>query len=200
MTAISKIPGMNAMALFHDQCAVYFDMNALASVGTIPPAIVFTYIGTGTQMYDLIQKTASEKSDGKLNQLTFGNSSQGNSSGNAFRTVEEAAKQDATAQRRKPTRGGGSWDAEIVVRCKNGSAARDAAEAAAEATFEAAQDPKVNRILVVYFAANAGSKDRYMGSAMFASAIRDFDDQQIARWTDHLEKQVKAMPGGQFLH
>ena len=61
MTAISKIPAMNAMGLFHDQCAAYFDMNALTSVGTIPPAIVFTYIGTGTQTYDLIQKTAARK-------------------------------------------------------------------------------------------------------------------------------------------
>jgi hypothetical protein len=61
MYALSKVPAMNAMSLFHDQCAVYLDMNMLTSVGTIPPAIVFTYIGTGTQTYDLIQKTASAK-------------------------------------------------------------------------------------------------------------------------------------------
>lgn len=58
MIAVSKIPGMNAMALFHDQFCAYFHTGALTTVGTIPPAVLFTYIGTGTQTYDLIQKTA----------------------------------------------------------------------------------------------------------------------------------------------
>ncbi len=57
MTAVSRVPAMNAMALLHDHLAFYFDMNPLTSVGTIAPAIYVTFIGTGTQMYDLIQKT-----------------------------------------------------------------------------------------------------------------------------------------------
>lgn len=61
MTSVSRIPGMNAMSVFHDQWAVSWDMNALTTVGTIAPAIVLTYTGTGTQYYELLRKTAVEK-------------------------------------------------------------------------------------------------------------------------------------------
>lgn len=43
MTAVSRIPGMNAMALFHDNWAVTWDMNAFTSVTSIVPAVVLTY-------------------------------------------------------------------------------------------------------------------------------------------------------------
>lgn len=57
MTGVSKVPGMNAMSVFHDQWAVSWDMNAIASGATIAPAVVLTYVGTGAPVYDLIQRT-----------------------------------------------------------------------------------------------------------------------------------------------
>jgi hypothetical protein len=54
MTSVSRVPGMNAMSVFHDQWAVSWDMNTMTSVGTIVPATVLTYIGTGAPEYDLI--------------------------------------------------------------------------------------------------------------------------------------------------
>lgn len=61
----SKIPGMNAMAVFHDQWAINWDMNAVTTAATIPPAIVLTYIGTGGPSYDLIRKSNIETSTQK---------------------------------------------------------------------------------------------------------------------------------------
>lgn len=61
MTSVSRIPGMNAMSVFHDQWAVSWDMNTLTSVGTIAPAVVLTYTGTGTQYFELLRKTAADK-------------------------------------------------------------------------------------------------------------------------------------------
>jgi hypothetical protein len=60
MTTISRVPGMNAMALFHDQWSVSWDMSTLTSIGTIGPAIVLTYVGIGTPFFDLLQKTNIE--------------------------------------------------------------------------------------------------------------------------------------------
>jgi hypothetical protein len=73
MTAISKVPGWNAMSLFHDQWCVSWDMSAFTSIATIGPAIVLTYVGIGTPFFDLLQKTnikaATEKTDSET-QLT----------------------------------------------------------------------------------------------------------------------------------
>lgn len=61
MTGVSKIPGMNAMSVFHDHWAVSWDMSNLASGATIGPAVVLTYIGTGAPVFDNIQEQASRK-------------------------------------------------------------------------------------------------------------------------------------------
>jgi hypothetical protein len=61
MIAVSKIPGMNAMSVLHDQWAVSWNMNAFTTVATIPPAVVLTYIGTGSPYYDKLQSIAAEQ-------------------------------------------------------------------------------------------------------------------------------------------
>jgi hypothetical protein len=61
MTGVSRVPGMNAMSVFHDNWAVSWDMGPVTTVATIPPAIVLTYIGTGAPYYDRIEKTAIER-------------------------------------------------------------------------------------------------------------------------------------------
>lgn len=58
MTAVSKVPGMNAMAMFHDNWAVSWDMNNFTTAGTILPATVLTYIGTGSSYYATLQRAA----------------------------------------------------------------------------------------------------------------------------------------------
>lgn len=58
MTSVSKVPGMNAMALFHDQWMIKWDPGTLTTAATIIPAIVLTYTGTGAPYYDHLQKTA----------------------------------------------------------------------------------------------------------------------------------------------
>lgn len=63
MTAASRIPGMNAMAVFHDTWSVSWDMNAFTNVATIVPAVVLTYIGTGAPYFDKLQdKTVASSS------------------------------------------------------------------------------------------------------------------------------------------
>lgn len=57
MTAVSKVPGMNAMALFHDTWAVSWNMGMTETVSTILPATVLTYVGTGAPVYTKIQTT-----------------------------------------------------------------------------------------------------------------------------------------------
>ena len=47
MQAVAKIPGMNAMSVFHDHWAVSWDMGSFTTVASIPPAVVITYVGTG---------------------------------------------------------------------------------------------------------------------------------------------------------
>ncbi|WP_291078129.1 hypothetical protein [Hyphomonas sp.] len=64
MTGVSKIPGMNAMSVFHDQWAINWEMDPVSSALTIPPATVITYIGTGGPSYDLIRESAIEN-DGR---------------------------------------------------------------------------------------------------------------------------------------
>ena len=67
MTAISKIPGMNAMSVFHDQWCVSWKFDqvpiagSVATVATIPPAVVLTYIGAGSPFYEKLQETGTQK-------------------------------------------------------------------------------------------------------------------------------------------
>lgn len=65
MTGLSRVPGMQAMAVFHDQWAISWDMGALATSATILPAIVITYVGTGAPYYASLRQTAL---DNALNQ------------------------------------------------------------------------------------------------------------------------------------
>jgi hypothetical protein len=65
MTAVSKIPGMNAMSVFHDQLCVSwkFDQTPLggaATVATIPPAVVLTYVGAGSPYYEKLQEAGTK--------------------------------------------------------------------------------------------------------------------------------------------
>lgn len=60
MTSVSRVPGMNAMSVFHDQWAISWDMNSIASPATIIPAVVLTYVGTGAPYYQLIQSSATK--------------------------------------------------------------------------------------------------------------------------------------------
>jgi hypothetical protein len=78
MNAVAKVPGMNAMALFHDQWAISWNMDALTLRATIAPAVMLTYVGTAAPVYDLIQKTNVEgtaesesSSDPVLQRATF---------------------------------------------------------------------------------------------------------------------------------
>lgn len=57
MQSVAKVPGMNAMGLFHDKWAFAWDMNSLTNKATIAPAIVITYFGTPAPINDLIQET-----------------------------------------------------------------------------------------------------------------------------------------------
>jgi hypothetical protein len=63
MQAVSKVPGMNAMSLFHDKWSVSWDMDAFTNVATIVPAVVLTYTGTGAPYYEKLQETAVDKTD-----------------------------------------------------------------------------------------------------------------------------------------
>lgn len=57
MTGISRIPGMNAMSVFHDQWMISWDKGTLVTVSTIIPATVLTYTGTGAGYYDYLKDT-----------------------------------------------------------------------------------------------------------------------------------------------
>lgn len=61
MTAVSRVPGMNAMSLLHDEFAVSWKLGDVATVASIPPAIVITYIGTGAPYYMHLEQTAVAK-------------------------------------------------------------------------------------------------------------------------------------------
>jgi hypothetical protein len=60
MTAVSRIPGMNTMALFHDTWSVSWDMDAFTNVASIVPAVVLTYTGTGAPYFDRLEQTATK--------------------------------------------------------------------------------------------------------------------------------------------
>jgi hypothetical protein len=55
MTAVSRVPGMNAMAVFHDTWSVSWRMPPGINELTIMPATVLTYTATGAPMTDRIQ-------------------------------------------------------------------------------------------------------------------------------------------------
>ncbi|HBO5516255.1 TPA: hypothetical protein L4559_005184 [Pseudomonas aeruginosa] len=61
MQGVSRIPGMQAMAVFHDEWAISWDMGALATPATILPAIVVTYVGLGAPYYETLQQTAVDR-------------------------------------------------------------------------------------------------------------------------------------------
>ncbi|WP_223508775.1 MULTISPECIES: hypothetical protein [unclassified Pseudomonas] len=58
MTSVSRIPGINAMSVFHDQWAISWDMGTITLPTTIIPAVVLTYTGTGAPYYELLRKTS----------------------------------------------------------------------------------------------------------------------------------------------
>jgi hypothetical protein len=60
MITISKYPGMNAMALLHDQLSYSMNFDPVTNVWTIVPATVVTYYGTGAPAEDQIRKTAED--------------------------------------------------------------------------------------------------------------------------------------------
>jgi hypothetical protein len=68
MTGVSKVPGMNTMAMFHDQWAVSWKMGDAATIATIYPATVLTYVGTGAPLYTQIQTTVVSSAKGASQQ------------------------------------------------------------------------------------------------------------------------------------
>ncbi|MCE4548106.1 MULTISPECIES: hypothetical protein [unclassified Caballeronia] len=61
MVGVSKIPGMQAMAIFHDTWTVGWKSDALIKTSIIP-AIVLTYVGTTAPVFERLDKTVVEKS------------------------------------------------------------------------------------------------------------------------------------------
>ena len=68
MRTVAKIPGMNAMGLFHDKWVVSWNMSSTFNKLTIFPAILLTYYGTGAPLSVNIAETVSSQS-----QLASGN-------------------------------------------------------------------------------------------------------------------------------
>lgn len=64
MQALSRIPGMNTMSVFHDQWSLNFQMDPLTNMTSIVPAIYLTYLGTDAEILDLIREVSV---DGKKN-------------------------------------------------------------------------------------------------------------------------------------
>ncbi len=57
MNGIAKVPGMNAMSIFHDQWVITAPLTGWTNQATIIPAIVLTYMGTETGVQNLIRDT-----------------------------------------------------------------------------------------------------------------------------------------------
>jgi hypothetical protein len=57
MTTAAAVPGMNAMALFHDRWAFNWSMGTAATIGSIPVAMILTYTGE-TLVYDAASSRA----------------------------------------------------------------------------------------------------------------------------------------------
>jgi hypothetical protein len=62
MIAVSKFPGMNAMALLHDDLSYRMAFDPVTNVWTIVPASVVTYYGTGVPAENRIRETAEDTS------------------------------------------------------------------------------------------------------------------------------------------
>ncbi|GAA0575867.1 hypothetical protein GCM10009416_13220 [Craurococcus roseus] len=60
MVAISKVPGMNAMAVFHDQWCISWEIDGLAKQASIVPAVVLTYNGTNAPYLEHLRQTAKD--------------------------------------------------------------------------------------------------------------------------------------------
>lgn len=63
MNGIAKVPGVNAMAIFHDQWVIQAPLTGWTNQATIIPAIVFTYLGTEAGIQNEIQKAAIKSQD-----------------------------------------------------------------------------------------------------------------------------------------
>jgi hypothetical protein len=61
MTAVSKYPGMNAMAMLHDHVSYEMNLDPVSNVVTIVPATVFTYYGTETPLQEAIRKADQDQ-------------------------------------------------------------------------------------------------------------------------------------------
>lgn len=57
MNGFAKVPGMNAMAIFHDQWVITAPLSGWTNQATIIPAVVVTYMGTETGVQNLIRDT-----------------------------------------------------------------------------------------------------------------------------------------------
>ncbi|HEL4296293.1 TPA: hypothetical protein UM674_000215 [Stenotrophomonas maltophilia] len=66
MNGVAKIPGMNAMAIFHDQWVIQAPLEGWTNGATIIPAVVLTYMGTEAGIQNLVQKSvvSNEPSSG----------------------------------------------------------------------------------------------------------------------------------------
>jgi hypothetical protein len=60
MNAVAKVPGVNAMSIFHDEWVISWNMTGPAVQATILPAVVLTFMGTEAPLQNLIQDTARE--------------------------------------------------------------------------------------------------------------------------------------------
>jgi hypothetical protein len=58
MQAISRIPGMNTMSVFHDQWSINFQMDPVTNMTSIVPAVYLTYLGTDAEILDLIREVS----------------------------------------------------------------------------------------------------------------------------------------------
>ncbi len=63
MNTFAKVPGMNAMSIFHDQWVVSWSMTGPAVQATIIPAVVLTYMGTEAPLQNAIQDAAAAQSN-----------------------------------------------------------------------------------------------------------------------------------------
>lgn len=64
MRTVAKIPGMNAMGLFHDKWVVSWNMAPLMNKMTIFPAVALTYFGTGAPLNNQIVSTVASSNTG----------------------------------------------------------------------------------------------------------------------------------------
>jgi uncharacterized protein YccT (UPF0319 family) len=65
MTGLSKIPGANAMAVFHDQWAVGWNMPPGVLQGTIYPAVILTYNGSSAPLLEQVREQALKSKSGQ---------------------------------------------------------------------------------------------------------------------------------------